>query len=78
MEETGLAFTPEGFVGIYLVQASNGWDYARVCFAGSVPEGLKPAPEDPVILGCATAFLNIRDGVEVRSPGEYLAHHREY
>lgn len=52
-EETGLAFTPEAFVGIYLVQAANGNDYARVCFAGSVPEGLQPAPEDPVILGCA-------------------------
>jgi 8-oxo-dGTP pyrophosphatase MutT (NUDIX family) len=52
-EETGLLFTPEAFVGIYLVQARNGQDYARVCFAGSVPEGLPPAPEDPVILGCA-------------------------
>jgi len=52
-EETGLAFTPEAFVGIYLVQAANGNDYARVCFSGSVPEGRDPAPEDPVILGCA-------------------------
>jgi len=52
-EETGLLFTPEAFVGIYLVQARNGQDYARVCFAGSVPEGLPTAPEDPVILGCA-------------------------
>jgi len=52
-EETGLLFTPEAFVGIYLVQARNGQDYARVCIAGSVPEGLPPAPEDPVILGCA-------------------------
>jgi len=52
-EETGLVFTPEAFVGIYLVQAGNGRDYARVCFAGRVPEGLEPLPEDPVILGCA-------------------------
>ncbi len=52
-EETGLAFTPETFVGIYLVRAGNGRDYARVCFAGSVPEGAEPVPEDPVILGCA-------------------------
>jgi len=52
-EETGLDFTPEAFVGIYLVRAGNGRDYARVCFAGSVPEGAVPAPEDPVILGCA-------------------------
>jgi 8-oxo-dGTP pyrophosphatase MutT (NUDIX family) len=52
-EETGLAFTPEAFVGIYLVQAANGNDYARICFKGSVPHGQHPAPEDPVILGCA-------------------------
>ena len=52
-EETGLAFTPEAFVGIYLIQAANGRDYARVCFAGSVPANAVPAPEDPVILGCA-------------------------
>ena len=52
-EETGLRFTPEALVGVYLIQAANGRDYARVCFAGSVPEGLEPVPEDPVILGCA-------------------------
>jgi len=52
-EETGLAFTPQAFVGIYLVRARNGNDYARVCFAGAVPDGAEPAPQDPVILGCA-------------------------
>ena len=52
-EETGLAFTPEAFVGIYLIRAANGRDYARVCFKGSVPEGAEAAPEDPIILGCA-------------------------
>jgi 8-oxo-dGTP pyrophosphatase MutT (NUDIX family) len=52
-EETGLEFTPEAFVGIYLVRAGNGRDYARVCFSGRVPEGREAAPEDPVILGCA-------------------------
>ena len=52
-EETGLAFTPEACVGIYLVQAANGKDYARVCFKGRVPEGQEPRPEGPIILGCA-------------------------
>ncbi|MGA2081564.1 MAG: hypothetical protein ABSH53_13280 [Holophaga sp.] len=37
---------------IYLVRAANGNDYARVCFAGSVPDGADPAPQDPVILDC--------------------------
>jgi 8-oxo-dGTP pyrophosphatase MutT (NUDIX family) len=53
LEETGLPFTPESFTGIYLVRAANGKDYARVCFAGRVPDGLEPTPRDPVILGCA-------------------------
>ncbi len=52
-EETGLAFTAQAFVGIYLVRARNGNDYARVCCAGTVPEGAEPAPQDPVILNCA-------------------------
>ena len=51
-EETGLAFTPECLVGFYQLRAANGKDYLRVCFAGSVPEGAAPAPEDPEILGC--------------------------
>ena len=52
-EETGLAFTPEHFIGLYLIRAANGRDYARVCFSGSVPGDARAAPEDPVILGCA-------------------------
>jgi 8-oxo-dGTP pyrophosphatase MutT (NUDIX family) len=51
-EETGLVFTPEAFVGIYHVKARNGRDYLRAAFAGTVPEGPEPRPEDPVILGC--------------------------
>lgn len=52
LEETGLAFTPEAFLGIYQLQARNGKDYARVCFIGSVPEGAVPSPQDPDILAC--------------------------
>lgn len=51
-EETGLAFRPEAFLGIYLLQARNGKDYARACFIGSVPEGAVPSPQDPHILAC--------------------------
>ncbi len=52
-EETGLPFTPECLVGIYQLRAANGKDFLRVCFAGSVPVGAIPAPEDAEILGCA-------------------------
>jgi phosphatase NudJ len=51
-EETGLDFTPEGVVGIYQLRARNGKDYCRVCFIGSVPEGVEAMPEDAEILGC--------------------------
>lgn len=51
-EETGLVFTPEALLGLYPLCAANGKDYLRVCFLGSVPEGVLPAPEDPDILGC--------------------------
>lgn len=51
-EETGLAFTPEALVGIYQLQARNGKDYCRICFRGTVPEGVEAAAEDPDILGC--------------------------
>lgn len=51
-EETGLVFTPETWLGLYPLCAANGKDYLRVCFLGSVPEGVLPAPEDPDILGC--------------------------
>lgn len=51
-EETGLAFTPEAFLGLYQLQARNGKDYMRACFIGSVPEGVPPVPQDPDILAC--------------------------
>lgn len=50
-EETGLAFTPEGLVGIYALRAANGKDYLRVCFHGAVEEG-EAKPEDADILAC--------------------------
>lgn len=52
-EETGLVFEPEALLGLYPLCAANGRDYLRVCFLGRVPEGARPAPEDPEILGCA-------------------------
>jgi phosphatase NudJ len=52
LEETGLALTPERVVGIYQLQARNGQDYCRVCFAGSVPEGALARPRDSQILAC--------------------------
>lgn len=81
LEETGLPFTPETFVGIYLVRAANGKDYARVCFAGSVPEGAAPAPRDPVILGCAwltrdEAALRPRSSAVLACLDDYLAGRR--
>jgi len=51
-EETGLAFAPEAFLGMYQLQARNGKDYIRACFIGSVPEGAVPAPQDSDILAC--------------------------
>ncbi len=80
-EETGLAFTPEAFVGLYLVQAANGRDYARVCFAGSVPEGHAAHPEDPVILGCAwltraEAALRPRSSAVLACLDDYLSGQR--
>ncbi|HJV91651.1 MAG TPA: NUDIX hydrolase [Holophagaceae bacterium] len=51
-EETGLPFTPEALVGIYQLRAPNGKDYVRVCFAGTVPPDLEPAPRDADILAC--------------------------
>ena len=80
-EETGLAFTPEAFVGIYQIQAANGRDYARICLAGSVPEGAEPAPEDPVILGCAwltreEAALRPRSSAVLACLDDYLGGRR--
>lgn len=58
-EETGLDFTPLALVGIYQLRARNGKDYCRVCFRGTVPEGIEACPEDPDILGCR--WLNRAD-----------------
>ena len=52
LEETGLAFIPERVVGIYQLQARNGQDYCRICFAGRVPEGAQARPRDSQILAC--------------------------
>lgn len=51
-EETGLRFTPAHLVGIYPLQARNGQDYCRICFAGSVPPDKEAAPQDQEILAC--------------------------
>jgi ADP-ribose pyrophosphatase YjhB (NUDIX family) len=50
-EETGLDFKPKAFLGLYQLQARNGRDYARVCFAGQVGVG-EAVPQDPHILAC--------------------------
>lgn len=50
-EEAGLAFAPEGLVGVYALRAANGKDYLRVCFHGAAPEG-EAEPEDADILAC--------------------------
>lgn len=51
-EETGLPFEPTHLVGVYQIRARNGRDYVRICFAGTVPEGMVPSPKDPVVLAC--------------------------
>jgi len=51
-EETGLAFEPRHFIGLYHLQARNGLDYLRICFCGTVPEDGVAAPQDPQILAC--------------------------
>lgn len=78
-EETGLAFTPEAVVGIYQLQASNGKDYCRVCFRGTVPAGAEAVPEDPDILGCRwfsreeLAAAPLRSGLVLRCLEDALA-----
>lgn len=78
-EETGLAFTPEALVGIYQLQARNGKDYCRICFRGTVPEGVEAAAEDPDILGCRwltrgeLAAAPLRSGLVLRCVDDALA-----
>jgi len=66
-EETGLPFTPEALVGIYPLQARNGKDYCRVCFAGTVPEDQEARPEDPEILGTRWLTLDELEQANLRS-----------
>ena len=77
-EETGLPFTPEAFLGIYHLKAKNGRDYLRAAFTGTVPAGLKPCPEDPVILAChwltrEEIALRPRSSVVLMCIDDYLA-----
>lgn len=67
-EETGLAFTPEGLVGIYQLRVPNGKDYVRVCYSGSVPRGQAAAPRDADILACHWYTLAELRGHLLRSP----------
>ncbi len=78
-EETGLAFTPTGVVGLYQLRARNGRDYCRVCFAGTVPPDAEARPEDPEILGCRwltraeLAAAPLRSGLVLRCVDDALA-----
>ena len=67
-EETGLAFTPTAFLGLYQLRAADGRDYLRVAFAGTVPPEERPRPEDPDILGCAWVEGGELPGLSLRSP----------
>jgi phosphatase NudJ len=71
-EETGLPFAPTGWLGVYPLRAANGKDYLRVCFVGSVPPGVAPAPQDPDILGCA--WLK-REEIQARAQRSGLVMH---
>ena len=76
-EETGLAFTPEGLVGIYALRAANGKDYLRVCFHGVVEDG-EAQPQDADILAChwltreELASKPLRSGLVARCLDDYL------
>ncbi len=78
-EETGLAFTPTGVVGLYQLRARNGQDYCRVCFAGTVQPDAEARPEDPEILGCRwltraeLAAAPLRSGLVLRCVDDALA-----
>ena len=79
-EETGLDFTPSGFVGVYQLLARNGRDDCRFCFAGTVPDGVEARAEDPEeILAChwftrdEIAAGHPRSSAVVRCIDDYLA-----
>lgn len=78
-EETGLPFKPEAFLGAYQLRAPNGLDYLRLCFTGSVPEGLDPAPRDPDILACHWLTAEAAAQRHLRSPlvAHCLEDHRQ-
>lgn len=68
MEETGLAFTPTGLLGIWPLLAANGRDYCRIAFAGTVPEGVEAKPQDPEILACHWFTREELTRLNLRSP----------
>jgi len=81
LEEAGLPFEPQAFLGIYQLQARNGHDYLRVAFVGSVPENLEARSQDPQILAChwlsrEEIALRPRSGIVLRCIDDYLAGHR--
>ncbi len=79
LEETGLDLTPTALVGVYQLRARDGRDYCRVCFAGTVPDGVEARPLDPEILGCRwltrdeIAAGRPRSGVVVRCIDDWLS-----
>ena len=81
-EETGLTFSPDAIVGLYPLQAASGQDYFRICFTGTVPDGVEAAPEDPEILRChwltrpELATASLRSGWVLRCLDDALAGRR--
>lgn len=49
LEETGYIFHPEFIVGIYYFQGSNGINYLRVCYGGTIERQQHDGPIDPDI-----------------------------
>ncbi len=79
-EESGLPFTPVSLVGVYQLLARNGRDYCRLCFAGTVPDGVEARAEDPEeILAChwltrdEIAAGRPRSSVVLKCIDDYLA-----
>ncbi len=78
-EETGLAFEPDGVVGVYQLQARNGKDYLRICFFGKAPEDIKASPQDPQILAChwltreEIAAARLRSSLVLRCIDDFLS-----
>jgi len=66
-EETGLAFTPTGLLGIYPLLSAEGRDFLRIAFVGTVPPEALPVPQDPDILACHWVDPSTLDTLPVRS-----------